>query len=107
MSPPVDISVHMYQVKVGDETLSVLEIWGAEYQENDCILIPQEKRELLEEVCLRERTFMQVASLSVCPACLAWYLYTRQQSCNWFADGQLHACTLGAYGKPLSLPCKV
>ena len=49
------------QVKVGDETLSVLEIWGAEYQENDCILIQQDKRELLEEVCLRERTFMQVS----------------------------------------------
>ncbi|KAK9844820.1 hypothetical protein WJX74_007244 [Apatococcus lobatus] len=57
---PLGAEIDIRQVKVGDETLSVLEIWGAEYQENDCILIPQEKRELLQEVCLRERTFMQV-----------------------------------------------
>ena len=48
------------QIKVGDDTMSVLEICGAEYQENDCSLIPQEKRELLQEVCVRERAFMQV-----------------------------------------------
>ena len=72
LGPLADISFPLHQVKVGDETLSVLEIWGAEYQENDCILIPQEKRDLLEEVCLRERTFMQVDFLYVCPACPAW-----------------------------------
>ncbi len=40
---------------VGDETLSVLEIWGAEYQENDALLIHPEHRELFEALCAREK----------------------------------------------------
>ena len=47
-------------VQVGDETLSVLEIWGAEYQENDALLVKAEQRELLQSICDRERCFMQV-----------------------------------------------
>ena len=39
---------------------AVLEIWGAEYQENDCLLIKPSARELLEGICARERCFMQV-----------------------------------------------
>ncbi len=39
--------------------MSVLEIWGAEYQENDCILINQEDRGTLEAICARERCLMQ------------------------------------------------
>jgi hypothetical protein len=31
-------------VLVGDETMSVMDIWGAEYQENDAILIGPEAR---------------------------------------------------------------
>jgi hypothetical protein len=50
-------------VQVGDETMSVLEIWGAEYQENDCLLIKPESRALLEAVCERERCLMQVSRL--------------------------------------------
>ena len=51
------------QIKLGDETMSVLEIWGAEYQENDCILIKQEDRGVLAAICERERCLMQVRSL--------------------------------------------
>ena len=40
--------------------MSVLEIWGAEYQENDCLLIKPEDRHKLEAVCARERCLMQV-----------------------------------------------
>lgn len=39
---------------------SVLEIWGAEYQENDCLLIKPEARPLLESICQRERCIMTV-----------------------------------------------
>lgn len=46
--------------QVGDETLSVLEIWGAEYQENDAILIKPESRDAMQAICDRERCFMQV-----------------------------------------------
>ena len=40
--------------------MSVLEIWGAEYQENDCILIRPKDRKLMEAICARERCLMQV-----------------------------------------------
>lgn len=50
----------MRAIKLGDKTMSVLEIWGAEYQENDCLLIKPEARPLLEAICERERCFMQV-----------------------------------------------
>ena len=40
--------------------MSVLEIWGAEYQENDCLLIKPESRDMLQAICDRERCLMQV-----------------------------------------------
>ena len=49
--------------------MSVLEIWGAEYQENDCLLIRPESRALLEGVCARERCLMQVRVRRACCAC--------------------------------------
>ncbi|GBF90353.1 hypothetical protein Rsub_02459 [Raphidocelis subcapitata] len=57
---PLGAEIDVRAVKVGDETMSVLEIWGAEYQENDCLLIRPESRALLEAVCERERCLMQV-----------------------------------------------
>jgi phosphoribosylformylglycinamidine synthase len=42
------------QVFLGDDTLSVLEIWGAEYQENNALLIRAQDREILEAVAKRE-----------------------------------------------------
>jgi phosphoribosylformylglycinamidine (FGAM) synthase-like enzyme len=45
--------------------MSVLEIWGAEYQENDCLLIKPESRGLMEAICERERCFMQVCYFDV------------------------------------------
>jgi hypothetical protein len=53
-------------LQVGDETMSVLEIWGAEYQENDCLLIKPESRGLLEAICERERCLMQVRCFALC-----------------------------------------
>ena len=42
-------------VKLGDTTLSVLEIWGAEYQENSAMLIAPESLPVIEKMCARER----------------------------------------------------
>jgi len=42
-------------VYLGDETLSVLEIWGAEYQENNALLIKPEDKPLFEQIAKRER----------------------------------------------------
>ena len=57
---PLGATIDVREVKLGDETMSVLEIWGAEYQENDCLLIKPEARPLLETVCTRERCNLQV-----------------------------------------------
>nr|CCA20895.1 predicted protein putative [Albugo laibachii Nc14] len=43
------------KILVGDLTLSVLEIWGAEYQENNAILVRDSDKSLLERICRRER----------------------------------------------------
>eukprot|EP00418_Pyrodinium_bahamense_P055058 CAMPEP_0179161788 /NCGR_PEP_ID=MMETSP0796-20121207/79220_1 /TAXON_ID=73915 /ORGANISM="Pyrodinium bahamense, Strain pbaha01" /LENGTH=101 /DNA_ID=CAMNT_0020863929 /DNA_START=13 /DNA_END=315 /DNA_ORIENTATION=+ len=36
--------------------MSVLEIWGAEYQENNCALVREEALQMLQEVSERERS---------------------------------------------------
>ncbi|KAF0684551.1 Aste57867_23469 [Aphanomyces stellatus] len=46
-----------YEVRnilIGDETLSVLEIWGAEYQENNALLLRPADVELFSTICHRE-----------------------------------------------------
>ena len=57
---PLGADIDVRAVQLGDATMSVLEIWGAEYQENDCLLIRAEDRKLLEDICARERACMQV-----------------------------------------------
>lgn len=39
----------------GDPTLSVLELWGAEYQESNALLLRPSDRDFLERVCRREK----------------------------------------------------
>jgi len=43
------------EFQLGDPTITALELWGAEYQENNAILCDFEKRPLLEDLCKRER----------------------------------------------------
>ncbi|KDD76052.1 hypothetical protein H632_c378p1, partial [Helicosporidium sp. ATCC 50920] len=57
---PLGARVDVKNVTLGDETMSVLEIWGAEYQENDCLLVRPDKRHLLEDLARRERCGMDV-----------------------------------------------
>jgi len=51
---PVGASYDIRKVNIGDNTLSVLEIWGAEYQENNGLLIRPKDREMFEEMAKRE-----------------------------------------------------
>ncbi len=51
---PAGARIDVRAIPVGDETLSVLEIWGAEYQENDALLIRAEDAELFRALCERE-----------------------------------------------------
>ena len=57
---PLGATIDIRKVALGDASMSVLEIWGAEYQENDCILIKPKDRALLAAICARERCLMQV-----------------------------------------------
>ncbi|XP_017056389.1 phosphoribosylformylglycinamidine synthase [Drosophila ficusphila] len=43
------------EFNLGDPTITALELWGAEYQENNAILCKAEHRDLLEKICRRER----------------------------------------------------
>ena len=52
---PSGARIEIRQVPVGDETLSVLEIWGAEYQENDALLLSDENADLFRALCDREK----------------------------------------------------
>lgn len=52
---PAGARIEIRDILVGDNTLSVLEIWGAEYQENNAILIRTEDIELFQEMCKREK----------------------------------------------------
>ncbi|CAN0909555.1 Probable phosphoribosylformylglycinamidine synthase, chloroplastic/mitochondrial [Linum grandiflorum] len=57
---PQGAEIDIRAIVVGDHTMSVLEIWGAEYQEQDAILVKPESRSLLESICGRERLSMAV-----------------------------------------------
>jgi len=52
---PEGARIEIRDVPVGDHTLSVLEIWGAEYQENDALLLRPEHRGVFAALCDREK----------------------------------------------------
>jgi len=52
---PEGARIEVRKIPVGDETLSVLEIWGAEYQEQDAMLIKPERAAEFEALCSREK----------------------------------------------------
>ncbi|KAL9227290.1 hypothetical protein vseg_002996 [Gypsophila vaccaria] len=57
---PKGAQIDIRAIVVGDHTMSILEIWGAEYQEQDAILVKPESRGLLQSICERERLSMAV-----------------------------------------------
>lgn len=52
---PEGARIEIREVPIGDETLSVLEIWGAEYQENDALLLKAQDADLFGALCAREK----------------------------------------------------
>jgi phosphoribosylformylglycinamidine synthase len=52
---PAGAQINLREIPLGDTTLSVLEIWGAEYQENDALLLWDEDRAFFERLCGREK----------------------------------------------------
>lgn len=47
--------IYANRFELGDPTINILELWGAEYQENNALLIAQEDVPLLKAICKRER----------------------------------------------------
>ncbi|HTF99934.1 MAG TPA: phosphoribosylformylglycinamidine synthase [Nitrospirota bacterium] len=52
---PAGARIDIRKIQVGDETLSVLEIWGAEYQEQNALLINPESKSFFNQLCTREK----------------------------------------------------
>jgi len=52
---PAGAKIDLRAIQLGDVTLSVLEIWGAEYQEQDALLIHGERELLFRNLCEREK----------------------------------------------------
>jgi phosphoribosylformylglycinamidine synthase len=52
---PAGARIEVRAIPLGDDTLSVMEIWGAEYQEQDALLLRPEHRGLFESLCDREK----------------------------------------------------
>ena len=51
---PLGAELQVREIASGDATLSVLELWGAEYQENCALLCKPEDKELFTAICERE-----------------------------------------------------
>jgi phosphoribosylformylglycinamidine synthase len=52
---PVGGIIYANRFELGDPTINVLELWGAEYQENNALLCNKEDLEVLRNMCKRER----------------------------------------------------
>ncbi|XP_018567396.1 phosphoribosylformylglycinamidine synthase [Anoplophora glabripennis] len=47
--------IYTNKFELGDPTINILELWGAEYQENNALLCRKEDLEILSAICKRER----------------------------------------------------
>lgn len=52
---PVGGVIYADRFELGDPTINVLELWGAEYQENNALLCKKKDVDLLKSICKRER----------------------------------------------------
>jgi phosphoribosylformylglycinamidine synthase len=52
---PAGARIEIRKIIVGDATLSALEIWGAEYQEQDALLLRPADAHLFKDLCKREK----------------------------------------------------
>nr|XP_033800859.1 phosphoribosylformylglycinamidine synthase isoform X1 [Geotrypetes seraphini] len=55
LSEPAGAVIYARDFQLGDPTLSLLEIWGAEYQESNALLLRPQAKEFLKRVCRREK----------------------------------------------------
>ncbi|XP_068035065.1 phosphoribosylformylglycinamidine synthase [Anomalospiza imberbis] len=60
ISEPAGAVIYASRFQLGDPTLSILEIWGAEYQESNALLVRPEALALLRRLAERERCPLSV-----------------------------------------------
>lgn len=78
-------------VQLGDPTLNALEIWGAEYQESNALLLRPSDRDFLSRASARER----------CPACFVGTI-TGDKRVSWHGNPeQMLEAGLGRLGARL------
>lgn len=56
IAEPAGALINIRDLVIGDKSLSVLELWGAEYQENDALLILPKSLPLFTSICQREKS---------------------------------------------------
>ncbi len=57
---PAGGRIEIRNIQVGDKTMSVLEIWGAEYQERNAFLIKSGRLKEFEAICSREKVNCEI-----------------------------------------------
>jgi len=57
---PAGGRIEIREIQVGDKTMSVLEIWGAEYQERNAFLVKPERIDEFRSICRREKVNCEV-----------------------------------------------
>lgn len=57
---PEGAKIHLRDIYIGDSSLSALEIWGAEYQEQFGLLLRPESLERFQNLCKREKVVCTV-----------------------------------------------
>jgi len=56
---PAGGRIEIRNIQTGDKTMSVLEIWGAEYQERNAFLIRKDRLDIMESICRREKVNLE------------------------------------------------
>lgn len=56
ISEPMGGEIYLGRLPIGDNTMSARELWTAEYQENDAMLVRSEDQAKFESLCVRERS---------------------------------------------------
>eukprot|EP00403_Amphidinium_massartii_P040668 CAMPEP_0178433096 /NCGR_PEP_ID=MMETSP0689_2-20121128/32728_1 /TAXON_ID=160604 /ORGANISM="Amphidinium massartii, Strain CS-259" /LENGTH=1332 /DNA_ID=CAMNT_0020055111 /DNA_START=36 /DNA_END=4034 /DNA_ORIENTATION=- len=55
IAEPAGAVIDIRKMLVGDPSMSLLELWTAEFQENNALLLAPEKQDLFDRICKRER----------------------------------------------------
>lgn len=52
---PLGAQIHCENFTLGDPTINTMELWGAEYQESNAILVKEQNKAILDKISKREK----------------------------------------------------